>query len=85
MNTNYLPVNTTSKSVASLMKSRLLASAAALAALAAGIATVSVPLLVLGGIFAYGWPLLHAGFAKLNEDSEANASKTIPTNTGMAR
>lgn len=80
MNTNHLSANTTSKSIESLLKSRLLASAAALAALIAGVATTSVPLLVLGGIFAYGWPLLHAGFTKLNENSTAKSPKSIAAN-----
>lgn len=84
MNTQPLSAETKSKSVACLMKSRLLASAAALAALTAGIATASVPLLVLGGIFAYAWPLLHAGFTRNNEHSTAHPSKPIAARTSAA-
>ena len=60
-------MNTASKTTDSLLKSRLLALLASVVSLAAGIATVSVPLLLLSGIFAYGWPLLHAGYTKLRE------------------
>lgn len=84
MNTNHLTDQTTSKSVSSLAKSRLLASAAAIAALIAGVATVSAAPLVLSGIFAYGWPLLHAAFNSFSEHA-SKTTKRIHTSAGVAR
>ena len=49
----------TETSMNGLLKSRLLSTVAALASLAVGVATLSVPLLIVSGVFAYGWPMLY--------------------------
>lgn len=60
------------KTLERLTENGLAASLAALVALIAGVITVSLPLLLLSGILAYGWPFLHVYLASVN----ANATET---------
>lgn len=70
----------TTKLIERLTENRLLSSAIALTTLLSGIATVSVPLLLLSGVFAYGWPFLHVYLASVNSASEKVAK---PANKGL--
>ncbi len=81
-------VNATSELTGTLMKSRLLSAAAALASLAAGILTASAPLLILSGVFAYGWPLLHLFLAQRGARTTAETAypaSPMPLQAGAAR
>ena len=55
------------KSLERLTESRLAASLVSLALLLTGIFAVSVPLLILSGVVAYGWPFLNVYLTSLNE------------------
>ena len=63
-----------------ILDNRLLASGISLALLIAGIATVSVPLLILSGVLAYGWPFLNIYLNHL-----AQAPKDKPAKLGSLR
>mgnify|MGYP003590237627 CR=1 FL=1 len=66
--------SSTTTSIKRLLAHRLLSSAASLAVLIAGVASVSVPLLILSGVIAYGWPLLQVYLASLDEDAKRSST-----------
>ncbi|SDH73496.1 hypothetical protein [Propionivibrio dicarboxylicus] len=55
------------KSLERLTESRTAASLVSLALLLTGVFAVSVPLLILSGVVAYGWPFLNVYLSSLNE------------------
>jgi hypothetical protein len=70
-----------------LTENRLAASLVSLALLLTGIFTVSVPLLILSGVVAYGWPFLNVYLSNLNAaPSTAKATaRTVLTPALSAR
>lgn len=68
------------KSLEHLTENRLASSVLSLATLLGGIVTVSLPLLILSGVFAYGWPFLHVYLSSVNaraEEAAKPARKTL--------
>lgn len=79
----------TTKLIERLTANRLLSSSLSLATLIAGIATVSLPLLLVSGLLAYGWPFLHVYLANVNDaansaDKPARASLTTLRTSALA-
>ena len=71
-----MSTNTASSPVDFLSENHLLSALASLALLVAGIATVSVPLLLSAGVVAYGWPFLYVYLLNLKDKS--NAAEKAP-------
>lgn len=69
----------TTRLIERLTANRLLSSSVSLATLIAGIVTVSLPLLLVSGLLAYGWPFLHVYLANVND--AANTAK--PARAGL--
>ena len=63
----------TTKLLERLTENRLASSLAALVTLIAGVVTVSAPLLILSGVFAYGWPFLHVYLSTVNDAAKETA------------
>lgn len=77
-----MSANSTTKRLERLTENRLASSLAALTLLIAGVVTVSVPLLLLSGIFAYGWPFLHVYLSSLNAAAKPAAKGLTSLHTG---
>ena len=69
------------KSLERLTENGLVASLAALVALIAGVVTVSLPLLLLSGVLAYGWPFFHVYLASVNASATETAKPARKTLT----
>ncbi len=69
------------KSLERLTENGLAASLAALVALIAGVVTVSLPLLLLSGVLAYGWPFFPVSLASVNASATESAKPARKTLT----